>query len=1259
MANHLLKHITSVYLRPEASAVFIACCLLLLGSCTSNQAPSPAKQGGPIRFPSSVQLALNLPDALIETAPRAVGASDADNWRNGGQFNFIGSVFDNNNGNNNANIITNSEFVFDPFLGRGFSSATQTDCPGVGPEEPAGIGPNGAYQGLCFARAIQLSLKRMVNDYANTQTIIGAVASQIRDVAENQVVQYENPNIETTGGTGLLIRFKYYCVLNCSDPDPEQRDYTYELGLANVSDPATPIGHMQWTMRADGSTTGTMVVAQGLMTLAAGWWNTTGVQPVDAPTQIQYTFSSDAAGNLKAFTMKYANNGGDEFLHDANVVRLERRPATATEPAVWIVQGTIVYNLGLGVNPARGPTWHPQVGNIETKLHFNAVAEDISEGGRALFNAVLADDAVNALVRSTNLTPVSLQDSHLWAAYKKLLRTIYTEANYRAWGLGSQRSILVWDSATNNQANLPVFSGIRPMDFDLSPDGTRLVVGSEDGWLRLYDTGADSSTFGAELLSCQPHGGSAVYTVRFSDSATEILTSGGDHQVRRLSASDCSVIAEITHPADAACAPSAFNGYYSSMRATYFPGSNAIATVQATRNGAMVRHWTLSGTLVQEVRQEHIGVSEGYIDPGASSYQCARMHSIEVDPSGQSILTGYEDQTARLWNLSNNAELILRHAGVDPTAGNLGEGIYALFNPDGTEILTANNGDGSGIYRWGMPNLTPNSSVVTNTPKYQESDLPTNVLAYSPDNSLLFAGHLNRMSIYTVSSQTAQNGPLLTPTAIFYQYPANARGLRAEFLPGYDNSVVFTVNPGFGSTGAVTAYNALELWDNLPTTTMPFIGHQGTVLWVSYSGSGNRLVSAGSDGTVRIWAARYGALINTMAGHGPDPLDNSLTLVNTAFFVDGDTKVLSAGVDGNAILWDAASGTELRRFTHTSNSKAAVANDTFTLIAVAGEDGNITLWDPQDSTTPLSVLSNAHAGGANFVAFSPDGTILASAGMDGFVRFWDVTVSPPSSIGSHDAGVALYSLDYAPDGSRVAAGAGDGTARIIGGNPADTANFARLITSVTHAGIITSARFSRHDNGLQLLTTRNFFQSGGTVYSHEVRHFDIDPQSSSYGQLMVAHTDGYFPQNRNTVNSGTFSPDGTFVAAGYPGGRFDPSWVDFDGLWATNGWADENDAFNPYFLEPTISNSASDCYALSPITPSSVAPSCRTTCADLPNGCYVYRLKSNFRNNNEPQAPPVIDPLRYIGLSTVLDDLTNRNSWYIENFSPVTIPSVQ
>ena len=1230
--------------------VLILALSVLLVACSGDQ-PEPRNQGAvEIRIPSAVQMRLDLPAALTEAEPRPLGSVRRAVGVQGRRL---------LTGVHQDEIVSNTTFVFDPFFGTANSRATQSDCPGVGPEEPAGIAPNGTYQGLCFARAIQLALKRMASDYNNTQSIIHSVASNVEGVAENVVVQYSNPNLETTSGTGVLIKFKYNCSANCSDPDPDRRDYTYQLGMYPVDDPTTPIGNMTWTVTATGAVSGTMIIDRGLMTLATGWRNTVGNQDVGAPPQIQYTFSSDPSGTLKNFTMKYADIVADEFLHDASVVRVERRPATATEPALWIVQGTVAYNLGLGVNPARGPTWHPQVGNVPVKMHFNAVAEDISEGGRALFNAVLADDAANALVRSTDLTAVSLQDSHLWAAYKKLLQTLYTEENYMAWGLGSGRSLLVWNSGTNDQVNLPSFTGLWPHDFDLSPDGRRLAVAGGDGFLRLYEIGFDATTFGSELLACQPHGGAALYTVRFSADGSEVLTSGADHQVRRIRVADCQVLAELVHPSDPDCGPSAFNGTYSSIRATYFPDGQRIASVQASRNGAMVRVWQADGTLLRSTRQEHIGVAEGYIDPLSASYQCGRMHSIEVDPGNRYVLVGYEDQTARLWNLNNDSEWIMRHAGVDPTAGRLGRGIYAVFNPDGSEVLTGNNGEGSGLYRWDIVDVPAGSPPqVTIDYKYQESTASVNVIAYAGDGSMLFTGEFTRMSVYNVTSQTAVDGSVLMPTTISSDYPALVSGLRAKFLPGQDNSVIFTLDAA-GSNSVITVYNTRELEGGSPSTLLPFFGHEGAALGVSYSEDGALLVSAGEDGSVRIWSAHYGTLVRTLLGHGAAADNDSLTNVNTAYFTDNDGKILSAGIDGAAILWDAATGALLRRFIHAAPVNAAVADAAFTRIATASGDGNITLWDPLDATTPLAVLSNAHPGGSNAVAFSPDGTVLASAGSDGYLRFWDLTVTPPAPLAAYNAGVPLYVLDYAPDGSRVATGAGDGTAILVGGDPGDSARFAQRLVAVPHAGKVTAVRFSRHDNGLQLLTARNFALVGNAVVSHEARHFDVDPNSSSYGQLLRVYTDGLSPQYRNSVYSPTFSPDGSRVAAGYPGGKFDPSWVDFEGLWAANDWPDENDVYNPYFLEPVVSTSAADCLQLSPISPSSVAPSCQISCADVPGGCYLYKVKSTYLHSRAPQVSPVIDPVNYLGLSSALDELTLANSWYIDTFTPQPIPDVQ
>ncbi|NTW55180.1 MAG: NACHT domain-containing protein, partial [Chlorobaculum sp.] len=115
-------------------------------------------------------------------------------------------------------------------------------------------------------------------------------------------------------------------------------------------------------------------------------------------------------------------------------------------------------------------------------------------------------------------------------------------------------------------------------------------------------------------------------------------------------------------------------------------------------------------------------------------------------------------------------------------------------------------------------------------------------------------------------------------------------------------------------------------------------GHHGPIKACAFDHDGKRILTAGSDRTARLWDALSGKEILRFEGH-------SGRIYACAFDHDGK-RILTAGDDSTARLWDALSGKEILRFEGHSGSISACAFDhDGKRILTAGDDSTARLWD--------------------------------------------------------------------------------------------------------------------------------------------------------------------------------------------------------------------------------------------------------------------------------------------------------------------------
>jgi WD40 repeat protein len=445
----------------------------------------------------------------------------------------------------------------------------------------------------------------------------------------------------------------------------------------------------------------------------------------------------------------------------------------------------------------------------------------------------------------------------------------------------------------------------------------------------------------------------------------------------------------------------------------------------------------------------------------------AEVQSVAFRPDGRQLATGSWDNTVRLWDVATGQEVQTLRAHKGPVYG-------VAYSPDGTLLATASsNGN---LKTWDLvtgrvvQSLTAPAGAVLS-------------IAFSPDGrDLAFGSGDATVRVWDVESGVQR--------FIFRGHTAPVECV--QFSP--DAHRLVSCSPGEGAvklwdltrhpTRATLARTravgekAIKVWDLTRASEKPAEGQTGPdVEALAFDADGTSLVSVTVGGRLQVWDAESGLLKGQRQLALGDELVSPAVLADFApggrrlaararadarlvlawdvasgetvaayrghtlpvYCVrhsgDGRRLVTCGGDPGRADqphevkVWDAATGAELATFAGQGLLVSAALDRSGRWLALGGQDGAVLLADVTAGSAVVHVAG--HKGLVTALAFSPDGTRLASAGLDRQVRVWNVTDSSSGREPALQAARALAAPDFlcdlafSPDGRRLAGASRD------------------------------------------------------------------------------------------------------------------------------------------------------------------------------------------------------------------------------------------
>lgn len=592
---------------------------------------------------------------------------------------------------------------------------------------------------------------------------------------------------------------------------------------------------------------------------------------------------------------------------------------------------------------------------------------------------------------------------------------------------GFDGAVYLWQAGSGELARPPLRergAGVAAVyNVRFSPDGNALAAPCDDGTVLLWDLRTGDATAVPPLKG---HEGT-VYDVAFSRDGKRLASAGNDGKVIVWDVALRQPIRVL--PGHNGGAFAVAFGRDSTTLASGGRDSSLIVwdttsgNVRARLDGLPARVFTLA------ISPDGSTLAAGYADGGVevrrlaglqSNRQLPKAHTSEVDrvafsPDGQKLASGSRDRSVIVWDLKTGKQ-------ADYSLTGYRSEVYGLaFAPSGT-VLASGSGDGT-IVLWNLPLPSTEGSTRAERrgPSMQAGSLtqilayaPSRVqsLAFDPNGRALMAGTSNGVTQWDTATGDPKRIGRMSTWVMSVAQSANGAMLAAA------GCAVRGATPGSCSAGEIQMLNAAS---GEPLRD-PIKGHTNWVASLAFSRDGKVLASGGWDGEVMFWDASTGQPQGAPLKVG--------TRVNVLAF-SPDNRLLAAGTEDDVVVWDAVTRERRKSLSqeHEQERETQVNAVVFNpkpenddLLAIGGSSSDVLLWD---FGTNLVRRLDKHRAPVTTLAFSPDGTILASGSFDYDVILWDVASGEPG-VPLTGSSNPVTSLAFDPTGNRLASAGSEG-----------------------------------------------------------------------------------------------------------------------------------------------------------------------------------------------------------------------------------------